>query len=337
MLENRFWRLDSHPEGNDFATALSMVTQSVGEPEEGEVLIRNEFLSLDAGTRMWMTPRTDGYQPPLALGSPMMGLGLGRVVSSRHKDFQEGDLVRCFGQWADYSRVRPELSDLRKMDESITDPRQHFGVAGMNGWAALLGLQKVANIQKGDTVLVSAAAGATGILACQIAKIMGCTVYGLAGGPEKCNFLTETLKIDGAIDYKSADLEEQISGIDGGIDVYFDNVGGPILDAVLPNMSLYGRIVICGLIASYAETGTPKGPIHFDQILMKRLTVSGFLCPDYPELGDSLTAQLKVWLEEGRILMPFDVTQGLENMLTAYGKLFSGANIGKVIVELDQN
>ena len=222
------------------------------------------------------------------------------------------------------------------MDESVSDPRQHFGVVGMNGWTALLGLQEVAKAQKGDVVLISAAAGATGILACQIAKIMGCRVYGLAGGAAKCKFLMESLKIDGAIDYKSADIEKELSEIEGGINVYFDNVGGPILDAVLPNMALHGRIAICGLIATYADSSTPKGPVRFDQILMKRLTISGFLCPDYFELGDRLTAQLKEWLEEEKVIMPFDVTEGLENMLVAYSKLFTGANIGKVIVDLNK-
>ncbi|WP_321390427.1 NADP-dependent oxidoreductase [Emcibacter sp.] len=334
MVTNRFWKLNKYPEGNDFESALSLETAPLAETGDGEVLIKNEYLSLDAGTRMWMTPRTDSYQPPLPLDSPMMGLGLGRVVASRHTAFKEGDFVRCFGQWADYSLVKPELSDLRIMDENVSDPRQHFGVVGLNGWTALLGLREVANTQAGDTVLVSAAAGATGILACQIAKVMGAKVYGLAGGPEKCAFLTDSLRIDGAVDYKNSDVASELEKIEGGIDVYFDNVGGPILDAVLPNMALHGRIAVCGLIASYAEGGRLPGPSNFDQILMKRLTVRGFLCPDFFEIGNQLTAQLKTWLEAGKVTMPFDETQGLENMLVAYAKLFTGANIGKVIVKL---
>ena len=221
------------------------------------------------------------------------------------------------------------------MDESISDPRQHFGVVGLNGWTALLGVREVADTQPGDTVLVSAAAGATGLLACQIAKVMGAKVYGIAGGADKCAYLVNELGLDGAIDYKNSDVAAELEKIDGGIDVYFDNVGGPILDAALPNMAMHGRIAICGLIASYSEGGKLPGPENFDQILMKRLRVEGFLCPDFFEKGDQLTAQLKTWLEDGKVTMPFDETQGLENMLVAYAKLFTGANIGKVIVKLD--
>jgi NADPH-dependent curcumin reductase CurA len=334
-MTNRFWQLNSHPQGTDFAAALSLEHGAIPEPDDGEVLIRNQMLSLDAGTRMWMTPRTDGYQPPLPLGSPMVGLALGRVSASRHPDFQEGQLVRVFGQWADYSLVRPELSDLRKMDEDVSDLRQHFGVLGMNGWTALWGLTETTNAQSGETVVVSAAAGATGILACQIAKILGCTVYGIAGGPEKCRYLVDTLNLDGAIDYKSGNMADDLAKIEGGIDVYFDNVGGPVLEAVLPNMAQYGRIAICGSLAGYDEAGNPKGPATFDQILMKRLTVTGFFSPDFSDQGDRLTAQLKAWLDDSRINIPFDMNEGLENVLTAYSKLFTGGNIGKVIVDLD--
>jgi len=333
-MKNRFWQLNNHPVGTDFAAALSLEEGPLTQPGDGEVLIKNEMLSLDAGTRLWMTPRTDGYQPPIPLGSPIMGLALGRVEASGHPDFKEGDLVRAFGQWADYSLVQPELADLRKMDETVTDPRQHFGVLGMNGWTALWGLTETANAKPGDTVVISAAAGATGILACQIAKMMGCTVYGIAGGPDKCRFLVEELGLDGAIDYKGGNLDADLAAIEGGIDVYFDNVGGPVLEAVLPNMAMYGRIAICGSVAGYDSSVTPRGPATFDQILMKRLTVIGFFSPDFSDQGDRLTAQLRKSLDDGMLDIPFDTTHGLENTLTAYAKLFTGGNIGKVIVDL---
>lgn len=333
-MTNRFWQLNAHPVGNDFAAALSLENGPIPELQEGEVLIENQMLSLDAGTRMWMTSRTDGYQPPLPLGTPMTGLAIGRVTASRHSEVQVGELVRAFGQWADYSLVTPELSDLRSLDEGVSDIRQYFGVLGMNGWTALWGLTETAKAQKGENVVVSAAAGATGILACQIAKILGCRVYGIAGGPEKCRYLLDTFKLDGAIDYKAGNIDDELAKIDGGIDVYFDNVGGPILEAVLPNMAHYGRVAISGLLAGYDGSGAPKGPATFDQILMKRLTVTGFFSPDFAGQGDRLTAQLKTWLEASRLNTPFDTTQGLENVLTAYGRLFTGGNIGKVIVDL---
>jgi NADPH-dependent curcumin reductase CurA len=334
MTINRFWRFVAHPVGNDFASALSFEQGPVPTPGDGEVVIRNEYLSLDAGTRMWMTPRTDGYQPPLPLGIPMVGLGVGRVVASNHAGFAPGELVRAFGQWADYSLVRPELSDLRKMDDSVTDMRQHFGVLGMNGWTALWGITETGKAQPGEAVLVSAAAGATGILACQIAKLLGCRVYGLAGGPDKCAYLTDTLGIDGAIDYKAGHVGAQLAAIDGGINVYFDNVGGPLLDDVLPNMAHYGRVALCGLIADYANEGPKKGPAQFDQILMKRLTVTGFFSPDFVDQGDRLTAQLRGWMDAGQLMIPFDQTDGIDHMLEAYAKLFTGANIGKVVVKV---
>ncbi|MBF6602442.1 MAG: NADP-dependent oxidoreductase [Sphingorhabdus sp.] len=334
MTENRYWRLNKRPEGEDVASALSLETETITDIAEGEVLVKNAYLSMDAGTRMWMTEREDGYQPPLELGTKMVGLGLGHVVQSRNADYAEGDLVRGFGQWAEYAVIEPESAGLVKVDANISDIKQHFGVLGLNGWTALWGLKETAGVKAGDNVVVSAAAGATGVLACQIAKILGANVYGLAGGPDKCRWLEEELGITKAIDYKNDDIAAELAKVDGGINAYFDNVGGPILDAVLPNMAHYGRVAICGLLAQYKGDGRGQGPENFDQILMKRLRIEGFFCPDFMDQGDKLTAQLKEWLDQGLIDTPFDVTDGVENVLSAYDKLFSGGNIGKVLVKL---
>lgn len=327
------YRLDSYPDGNDFASSITLIDQPDPVANEGEVVFTNELLSLDAGTRMWMTPRTDSYQPPIPLGSVVPGLALGRVIESRVEGFAPGDLVRAFGQWAERSVVRPELSGLVKLDASVADARQHFGALGMNGWTALVGIEDVGRTKAGDTVLVSAAAGATGILAAQIAKILGAHVIGIAGGAEKCAFLTGTLGLDGAIDHRGNDVEGAIAkAAPNGVNVYFDNVGGPLLDAVLPNMAHYGRIAICGLIAGYAEA--QPGPRRFDQILARRLQVTGFFSPDFMDRGPELTQRLKGWLDDGRLVVPFEETQGFENLLTAYAKLFTGGNIGKVVVRV---
>lgn len=334
MTENRYWRLNKRPEGEDVASALSLETETITDIAEGEVLVKNAYLSMDAGTRMWMTEREDGYQPPLELGTKMVGLGLGHVVQSRNADYAEGDLVRGFGQWAEYAVIEPESAGLVKVDANISDIKQHFGVLGLNGWTALWGLKETAGVKAGDNVVVSAAAGATGVLACQIAKILGANVHGLAGGPDKCRWLEEELGITKAIDYKNDDIAAELAKVDGGINAYFDNVGGPILDAVLPNMAHYGRVAICGLLAQYKGDGRGQGPENFDQILMKRLRIEGFFCPDFMDQGDKLTAQLKEWLDQGLIDTPFDVTDGVENVLSAYDKLFSGGNIGKVLVKL---
>lgn len=329
----RAWRLRRHPEGEAFEDALALAQEPMPEPAEGEVLYRNQHLSLDAGTRMWMSPRTDGYQPPLPLGVIVPGLALGRVVRSRHADFVPGDLVRGFGQWSDYSCVIPAMADLRKLDDALADPRQHLGVLGMNAWTAYVGITEAGRARPGEAVLVSAAAGATGLLAAQIAKIMGCRVIGLAGGAAKQGYLIDQIGLDAAIDYKAEDVAARLAAL-GGLDVYFDNVGGPLLDAVLPNMNHYGRVALCGLVAGYGDAAGAPGPARFDQILMRRLTVTGFFSPDFAARGESINRIMRRWHDEGRVQMPFDVTHGLENVLVAYRKLFTGGNIGKVIVTL---
>jgi NADPH-dependent curcumin reductase CurA len=331
----RFWRLLRYPQGNDFASAMTLESGPVPDPADGEVVVRNRYLSLDAGTRMWMTPRTDAYQPPIPQGSIMPGLIVGRVIRSRHPGFAAGALVRGFGQWSTHSRVVPHLADLRVLDETVADAREHLGVLGMNGWTAYVGITEAGRTRPGETVLVSAAAGATGMIAAQVALNMGCQVIGIAGGAEKCRFLRDELRLHGAIDYRAGGVEDALAGIAGGINVYFDNVGGALLDAVLPNMAHYGRIAVCGLVATYASSTPAPGPARFDQVLMRRLSINGFFSPDFAQRGDEINALMRRWLESGRMQMRFDVTEGLENTLAAYGKLFTGGNLGKVLVALD--
>ncbi|HVO48829.1 MAG TPA: NADP-dependent oxidoreductase [Steroidobacteraceae bacterium] len=330
---NRFWRLIRHPQGNAFASAFALESGAIPTPAANEVLIANDYLSLDAGTRLWMSPRTDTYQPPLPLGSEMRGLVLGRIIQSQLPAYPAGKLVRAFGSWADYSCVDPLLSGLFVLDESVSDVRQHLGALGMNGWTAYAGITEVGRTRPGETVLVSAAAGATGMLAAQIARVMGCRVIGLTGGERKCAFLREQLGLDAAVDYKSPRLAQQLDAFAGAIDVYFDNVGGPLLDEILPRMAHYGRIVVSGLMAAYASD-RPMAPRRFDQVLMRRLTISGLFSPDFMSRGPAMTQILRRWLDAGQLRMPLDVTDGLEQVLAAYGKLFEGGNIGKVLVRL---
>lgn len=334
MTSNRFWRLDRHPQGSDFAAALSLCTENLPPLADGEVRVKALYLSMDAGTRMWMTPRTDGYQPPLPLGSPMVGLCLGRVSESRDPAFPEGAMVRGFGQWADYSTVNPALSGLERVEERA-DPRDHFGVLGMNAWTALVGVKEVAAVQPGEWLVVSAAAGATGSLACQIGKLLGASVIGIAGGPEKCRFLRDDLGVDIAIDYRGRDVAAELAKVDGGVHAYFDNVGGPILDAVLPNMAHYGRVAICGLVAGYDADAPMPGPARFDQILMRRLRIEGFFIPDFLHRGAEFLPQLRQWADSGQLTMRFDESAGLEHVLDAYARMLSGKTTGKAIVRLD--
>ncbi len=229
----------------------------------------------------------------------------------------------------------PALTGGVVLDETVTDPRQHLGVLGMNGWTAYVGITEAGRARPGETVLVSAAAGATGILAAQVAKIMGCKVLGMAGGAEKCRYLLDDLGLDAAIDYKAGDVEAALAAAaPEGINVYFDNVGGPLLDAVLPNMAHYGRIAVCGLLATYADGKPAPGPARYDQVLMRRLQITGFFSPDFAARGPEINRLMRRWLDQDRIQIPFDQTAGLENVLDAYARLFTGGNIGKVIVTL---
>ena len=332
-MTNRIWRIARRPEGIDFASALELVDVPLAPLAAGEIRIRNTHLSMDAGTRMWLTAREDGYQPPLPVGGPMTGLVLGEVIESRAEGFAPGDLVRAFGQWADITTVDAAMSGAIVLDPSVEDRRAWFGALGMNGWTALWGVEQTGAAKPGENVLVSAAAGATGILAVQIAKLLGCEAWGIAGGAAKCAYLTDELGIAGAIDYKAGDVGAQLDAA-GGFDVYFDNVGGALLDQVLTRMNHYGRIAVCGLVADYTS-GTRTVPQEFDQVLMRRLRIEGFFSPDFMHEGPALTRRLREWSEAGELVMPYDVTHGLENTLTAYAKLFTGANIGKVMVELD--
>ena len=330
--QNRFWRLDARPQGAAFEAALSLDVAPLAAPGDGQIVVHNELLSMDAGTRMWMSDRTDGYQPPLALGSTMVGLVVGRVVATRHRDFAEGTLVRAFGQWADYSTIDPTMAGAVALDERVADKRAWIGELSMNGWTALWGIERTGSAKPGETVLVSAAAGATGLLACQIAKALGCTVWGIAGGAAKCRALIDDFGLAGAIDYKADDVPGRLAEI-GGVDVYFDNVGGPLLDRVLPHMNHYGRIAVCGLVSDYT-TGQRTAPREYDQVLMRRLRIEGFFSPDFMDQGPELTARLRIWYEDGRLHLPFDTVTGLENVLVGYRRMLTGASTGKAIVEL---
>ncbi|MCT2401720.1 NADP-dependent oxidoreductase [Novosphingobium mangrovi (ex Huang et al. 2023)] len=335
MTGNRYWRLDRHPEGNThFDRALTLCVEEPVALQPGEVRIAVDWLSMDAGTRMWMSPRTDGYQPPLPLGSKMVGLVLGRVSESSDPAFPVGAMVRGFGQWAEQAVVVPALAGLEVVDEAVSDPRQHFGALGMNSWTAYVGVKEVAAVKAGEWLAVSAAAGATGSLACQIGRNLGARVVGIAGGPDKCRFLTEEIGVDIAIDYRNEDVEARLATIEGGISAFFDNVGGPILDAVLPNMAHYGRVAICGMVAGYDADAPMPGPARFDQILMRRLRVEGFFIPDFLERGAKFMPRLREWLDAGKLTMRFDETKGIGNVLAAYERMLTGRNIGKVIVRL---
>ena len=333
-MKRRVWKLVNRPEGINFDEALSLVEEDIDSPKDNKILIKTKMISMDAGTRMWMSDREDSYQPPLELGSNMVGVCLAEVVESDNPNFSTGDLVRGFGEWADYAVV--EADSFLKLEAGLDQEEAYLSVLGLNGWTAYVGVMEVGKPKEGETFLVSAAAGATGSLAGQIAKKAGCKVVGLAGSQEKCDWLVNDLGFDNAINYKTEDLDSALKDVcPNGIDIYFDNVAGDILNVVLQNLALYARIPLCGLIAQYNEKGSRMpGPENFDQLLMKRASITGFFCPDFLDDGPKIEEIMHDWYIEGSLKFKADVTNGLENVLVSYKRMFNGDNIGKTLVKL---
>jgi NADPH-dependent curcumin reductase CurA len=281
-----------------------------------------------------MSDRQDSYQPPIELGASMVGVCLAEVVKSSNSNFKEGDLVRGFGEWADYANVEPD--SFLVLEQGLDKDEAYLSALGLNGWTAYVGVMEVGKPKPGENFLVSAAAGATGSLAGQIAKKAGCRVIGLAGSKEKCDWLVNDLGFDVAINYKTEDLDASLKKhCPDGIDIYFDNVAGDVLNTVMSNLALNARIPLCGLLAQYNEKGARlPGPENFDQLLMKRATITGFFCPDFLEDGPRIESLLADWYKDGSLKFKADITEGLENVLVSYKKIFTGENVGKTLVKL---
>ncbi|MDX1580528.1 MAG: NADP-dependent oxidoreductase [Alphaproteobacteria bacterium] len=333
---NRHWVLNKRPEGNNFEEALSLEEGPVPDCPKGGVLVRTLHLSMDAGTRMWMTAREDAYQPPIPLGNTMEGVMIGEIAETDHPGFSEGDRVRGRGMWADYAAIVPEEGYLEVLPDEPDIPLPAFlALFGPNGWTAHVGLFEVGEAKAGDTVLVSAAAGATGTIVCQLAKNAGCRVLGFTSNPDKAKFLEQDVGIDQAINYRADNLDELLKeAAPEGVSVYFDNVGGELLDVVLQNLAMYGRIALCGLVSEYAKEGRNYGLKHYDQLLMKRGTLKGFFSPDFFDQCAEIEADLIAAYKAGDLTFWLDEVDGLENALGAYAKLFESSNIGKVMVKI---
>ena len=334
-VNNRFWVMKKLPEGNDFENALEIKEESKIVIPEGCFATKNKYLSMDAGTRMYMTEREDSYQPPIPIGEKLMGTVLGEVINSNHPEYKEGDVLRSYGQWSDYSVVDPSTMYPSKVNINDTDLVNYVGIFGANGWTAYVGVINTGRVKAGDTFVVSAAAGCTGLMAGQIAKISGCKVIGIAGTDEKCDLICNKYGFDGSINYKTENISKKLKDLcPDGINVYFDNVAGSTLDAVLANMANFGVIAVCGLLENYASKERLPGPYNYDLILMKRLRFEGFFSPDFYHREAEINPILKKWNTEGLLDLPIETTDGLENLVSAYSKLFNGSNIGKVVVKV---
>ncbi|MEQ8659945.1 MAG: NADP-dependent oxidoreductase [Gammaproteobacteria bacterium] len=331
--KNRVWRLRKRPVGELSNDVLSLAEEAVPEPAEGECLFRLNYLSLDPTNRIWMSDM-DQYMPPVELGAPMRGVVCGTVVKSRSPAFKEGQIVSGLGVWADYQLGAPGM--INPLGDTGPIPvADAFGTFAVVGPTAYFGLLDIGDPQPGETVVVSAAAGAVGSIVGQIAKLKGCRAVGLAGSAEKCRWITEELGFDAAINYKTDDVAAALrEACPDGIDVYFDNVGGDILDACLKQMNFKGRIPTCGLISQYNATEPPPGPMNYPMILMQRIKVQGFIVLDYAERYPEAIADLSQWMASGRIKVRQDIVDGLENALETLKKLYTGANTGKLMIRV---
>ena len=333
---NRQWRLAQRPVGEISKSDLEFTEAPIDELAPGQVLVRNIYLSLDPTNRIWMSD-VDQYMPPVAIGEVMRGGTIGVVEESTFDGLKVGDIVLPgLGNWQDYVIVPGTQANKVPMEFGL--PLTAFmSAVGMTGATAYFGLLDIGKVQAGETVVISAAAGAVGSIAGQIAKIKGARVIGIAGSDEKCKWLTDELGFDGAINYKSEDLLVRLGELcPDGIDVDFENVGGATLDAVLTLINNNARIALCGLISTYNTEGPVPGPYMFQNILMHRAHVEGFIIIDYLHRMPEALMALGTWVLEGKIKYKVDVQQGLENAPTALNRLFTGENTGKLLVQISE-
>lgn len=342
MATQNSWLLNHYAEGELKGTELGLVERELPALAEGEVLVKTLLLTLDPSNRVWLSKSKD-YLPKLQLGEVMRGLVIGRVAESRHADFKPGDTLFATLGWQDYSIVRgddlvPAKGAVRINVHPDIPIDAYASALGVTGWTAYVGMKWIGAVKKGDQVLVSGAAGSTGLLACQVAQAAGARVIGIAGGEAKCELLRSELGLDGCIDYKACgDLSEAMQReFRGGIDVYFDNVGGEILDAALENMAIKGRIVASGSVSQYQNLDDKEalyGVKNLFMITSKRLRMEGFLILDYLDQLDAIQDEMAEWVLAGKLKYRNTVVEGLENAQAALPRLFSGQHTGKLVVK----
>jgi NADPH-dependent curcumin reductase CurA len=334
---NRRIVLAARPRGAPVLEDFRLEEAAVPTPGEGQVLLRTLYLSLDPYMRNRMNEVGPVYAPSVPLGEPMVGGTVSRVVESRHPGFRAGDLVLSGGGWQDYA-----LSDgtaLTPLGEPER-PSLALGVLGMPGFTAHVGLLDIGKPAAGETVVVGAATGAVGAVVGQIAKLKGARVVGIAGGPDKCRYAVEALGFDACVDHRAPDFRERLAAASPrGIDVYFENVGGEVFDAVLPRLNLHARVPVCGVIAHYNDDAAPPGPDRLpgamSAILQKRIHVQGFIILDhYGSRFDAFRREMTSWLGTGSVKVREDVVDGLESAPSAFLGLLAGRNFGKLVVRV---
>ena len=334
---NRRFILAERPKGEPNDDTLKLDEAAVPTPGDGEMLLRTQYLSLDPYMRGRMSD-APSYAAPVAIGDVMEGGTVAKVVTSKVDGFAEGDVVLCRNGWQDYA-----VSDgkgVQKLGRDPQNPSYALGILGMPGFTAWAGLTQIGAPKAGETLVVAAASGPVGATVGQIGKLMGCRVVGIAGGPDKCAHLTDTLGFDAGIDHKADGLEDALkAAVPDGIDIYFENVGGKVLDAVVPLLNVNARVPVCGLVSQYNATSLPDGPDRMNwlmgQVLRKQLTVRGFIIFNtfghlYPEFAKVMGA----WVNEGKIRYREQLVEGLEHAPSAFRGLLKGENFGKLVVKV---
>jgi NADPH-dependent curcumin reductase len=329
---NRVFRLAARPVGMPKRSDWDFLNEPVAELGDGQVLVESHYLSLDPAMRGWMNEGRS-YIPPVGIGEVMRAFGAGRVVASRHPDFARGDYVTGALGMQEYAALHG--GELTKVDPNEAPLTTYCGALGITGLTAYFGLLDVGKPEPGQTVVVSGAAGAVGTVVGQIAKIKGCRVVGIAGGAEKCRFVVDELGFDAAIDYKSEKVAKALrEHCPRGIDVYFDNVGGEILDAALVNLARRARVVICGAISQYNSTTGVGGPKNYMMLLVTRSRMEGFVIFDYAARYAEAAREMAGWMKEGKLVSHCHVVSGLETFPETLLGLFSGENLGKLILKV---
>ncbi|KJS25440.1 MAG: NADP-dependent oxidoreductase [Hyphomonadaceae bacterium BRH_c29] len=330
---NQTWVLRHRPVGEIKAGDLEIVETPLEPLQDGQVRAKTIYLSLDPTNRIWMSDM-DAYLPPVQIGDGMRGGGLAVVTESRHGGFQQGDVVNTgLGTWTMYPTLQGD--GLAKLPILPGVPlTAYMGPLGATGMTAYFGLMDIGKPKPGETVVVSAAAGAVGSMVGQIAKIQGCRVVGIAGSDDKCKWLTDVAGFDAAINYKKEDVGAALDKhCPNGIDVNFENVGGQIMDQVIARLNDFSRMPLCGLISTYNDTTPAPGPSNFANFLMRRTLVKGFIVIDYfPRFPEGIQ-QMAQWLMEGKLKFETDVVKGFENAPSSLSRLFEGKNLGKLVVE----
>ena len=330
-LTNRQILLRRRPNGLLDPEDTELVTTAAPVPTDGEALLRTTYIGLDAAARTWLNDQP-GYLPPVALGEVIRAAGIGEVVESRCAAYRVGDLVTTLTGFQEYSIIRDDV--VSTVIPGETDQVAIMSVYGSSGATAYFGMTDIGRPQPGDTVVVSAAAGATGSVAGQVAKIAGARVIGIAGGPEKCRAVVEDFGFDACIDYKNDDLPAALKQhCPKGVNVYFDNVGGPILNAVLGRLAPKARVVLCGVISSYL-TGEHPGPANYVNLLAKTASMRGFNALEEWGRFDEAYGQLRRWENDGTLRHRETIFEGLDSCVEALNGLFTGANIGKMLVKV---